>query len=78
MGTLEIVIGINTTGRPVIKLGVGAGVGALLGAAPLPHLFYRTPPLLGCVFYQMLVLVHPQSAENVRLRWGFQQSFTNI
>ena len=29
----------------VIKLGVGAGVGALLGAAP----FYRTPSLIGCL-----------------------------
>ena len=28
--------------------------------------------------YKMLVLVHSQSAENVRLQWGFQQSFTNI
>ena len=28
--------------------------------------------------YQMLVVVHPQSDENVRLQWCFQQYFTNI
>ena len=102
--------------RCVIKLGVGAGVGALLGAAPLPHpssdwlcvssnagtctptecckreatmgfltIFYKyiiqqyftiTAPTaftkyLKQIKYKMLVLVHPQSAANVRLRWGF-------
>ena len=47
-----------------------------------PAIFYchLTSLCLLAIFktkYQMLVVAHPQSDENVRLRWGFRH-FTNI
>ena len=60
--------GDSPSNAAIAAMGGGGGNGFTVAAPNRSTAFTK---YLKQIKYQMLVLVHPQSDENVRLQWGF-------